>query len=466
MHAALRAGLGSLALALGLTGGAVHAETVSVTRAQAILVGRAAYLDGNAALADAVARQLVQANPQDVEALLLLSASEQALGHASAGYDYGQRAWAVARAARKPRILRYEIARQTAHAAMAGNRLSAAGRWLRRSMTVAPDPATKAQSAADLAHVVAATPLTFSGSFQVSPTDNVNHGAATGLLAIDTTVIGGISGWSVARAGYLAAGQLTATRNLGVTASGKARNSLSFGLSGVLHWLTASETRANPDLRAHDLDYYSATAGWTHEIALPGHNRPLSLTAEVEQTWYDGQPYAPTLRGKVDYALPHMGTGNLILSAVLERQWQDAPSGVVNGTNLSLAGDMPVAALGSHFGYGLGATFLRSAWSNTTYDAYDAHLSLTPDARLGPFRVSVGIGGTWSHYAEYSLGFANVTKGRTDQGFWTRATFGLPDVSVWGMVPSVSLRHEQTISNISKYHTNQTALYFGLAANF
>lgn len=462
MQAALRA-LRAAALALGvMLAGAGAAETVLLSRAQAIQIGRAAYLEGNPGLANAIARQLIQSDPRDVEALLLLSASEEALGRPASGYLFGQRAWEAARAQGRPKALRYEIARQTAHAAMSGDRLRVAGRWLRLSMDVAPAAAERRQSAADLSQVSAATPLTFSGSFQVSPTDNVNNGASTGLLVVDDTVIGGISGWSVAQPGQVASARITATRNLGVTASGKARNALTFGLTGTMHWLTHSGQNLNP----HDLDMWTASAGWVHEIALPDHDRPMSLTTELGQSWYAGRAYAPSLRVAARYPLTPTDQGGLDLSASVERQWLDAPSGTVDGASLSLDGGRPVEGLKARLGYGIGGTFLRSDWSNSTYDSFSAYLSLTPDRRIGPVETTFRVGGSWRRYQDYSLGFANVTRGRTDQGLWVEAAMSLPDVSYRGLSPMLTLRRQKTDSNISKYQTDETALYFGLAADF
>ena len=469
MHAkvtARRLGLTCAVVLALFVGDRAQAETLDLTRAEAIVVARKAFLGGEPALADAIARQLVAADPKDVEALLLLAASEEALGRADSGYYWGQKAWAAARGGRASPALRYEIARQTAHAALTGENFHAAARWLNRSVAVAPDANAAGQSQRDLAQVRARMPLTYSASLQISPTDNLNNGASTGLLVVDDTVIGGISGWSVAHAGYLATAQVGAVWSLGVTPSGKARNSFGLTMTSVLHALTKAEAQANPTLRASDLDMWSLTGSWVHEIALPGADHPLALTVEATQNWYGGAAYAPSLRGKVDYDLPQRGQTAWHLSGVIEHQWQDAPSNGVNGISLGLDGTRALRVLNADLTYGISATALRSDWSNSTYDGAEAHLSLQSLGQIGPFQPSLGIGANWRHYAEYSLGFANVTDGRTDQGIWAQVGLTLPEVHIGVLSPTISLRSTDVRSNISKYQTHSTAVYLGLSAQF
>jgi hypothetical protein len=91
---------------------------------------------------------------------------------------------------------------------------------------------------------------------------------------------------------------------------------------------------------------------------------------------------------------------------------------------------------------------------------------LDPGLDLGPVQARFGMGVSFRDYEAYSLGFANVTKGRTDRGLWLRAGLGLDDVKVGGMVPTLSLMRQMSWSNISKYETDSTTLQLGLSAEF
>jgi hypothetical protein len=313
--------------------------------------------------------------------------------------------------------------------------------------------------------------LRFSGNLQINPTDNVNTGATTGLLIVQDQVVGGLSGWSVAHAGVQTFGQFGAEYDLGITPSGRARNSIGFGLAATLHSLSRAEALANPDLDASDLDLWTANLSWTQDRFVGGPafagRGPLQFTIEAAQNWYDGKPYSPSLRAEVEVPLSR-SSPPLSLTAALERQWQDGPGGVVDGASLHLQGRAAVGlpwATGQ-LAYSFGGTVVRGGWSNASYDSLDGSLTLDPGLALGALHPHFGLGASWRDYNTYSLGFANVTKGRTDTRVWLRAGFELDGIDLAGMAPALSVMRDMTWSNISKYETATTSLYLGLAAEF
>ena len=448
------------------------AQTLTLTRDQALAMARQAYLTGEPALTFAISSKIAAEDPHDVEALLLLSASNGALGRPDAAFIFGKRAWTAAQRAGRPAALRYEVAQQTAHAAWTAGKMRRAAFWLTRALDLAPD-AAQPQALANLQRVEAQIKLSFSASLQISPTDNLNSGATTGLLVVQDQVVGSISGWSVAHAGILTFGQVGATYNLGVTRSGKARNSLGFNLSANLHSLTAAEAAANPALDGSDLDMWTARAHWTQERYLDGAvfagRGPVRMTLAATQNWYAGLPYSPGLRAEIDLPLsPQVQPTQMSLSATVERQWQDGPGGIVDGASLHLRGsrDLALPWGTGQLGFVIGGAVLRGEWSNSVYDSLDASVTLDPGVKAGPVSTRLGLGVTWRDYEVYSLGFANVTKGRTDHGLWLRAEFGLDDVKLAGLTPTLSVMRQMSWSNISKYETAATTLQMGLAADF
>lgn len=362
-------------------------------------MARQAYLSGDPVVTYAIASKISTADPGDVEALLLLSASTEALGHPRVAFAFGKRAWAEAQKAKRATGLRFDIAQQTAHAALSAGNFRGAALWLGRAVDLAPNPDVRSQRQADRRRIESLVRLSFSADLQVSPTDNLNNGATTGLLIVQDQVVGRISGWSVAHAGILTYGKIGADYALGVTGSGKARNSLGVAISATLHRLTAPAAAADPKLQGADLDLWTTSLHWTQERFLDGAafaGRPtMRLTLEASQNWFAGQPYSPTLRGEIEVPLTMtQGPDDLSLVATLERQWQDAPSGVVTGASLHLQGlsDLTLPWAKGQLGYGFGATVLRSDWSNTTSDSLDASLTLDPGLPAGPVHSRFGIG--------------------------------------------------------------------------
>ena len=460
----LGAGVVALICGLALLAGSATAEILTLTRDQAVAVARRAWLSGDAVLAYAIVSKIVAADPLDVEALLLLSASTEALGHPGAAFTLGRRAWSAAQVVGRPQALRYEIALQTAHAALTAGQKRSAAHWLGRAVEVAPTPAARSQSEGDLRQVKSRIPLSFSGSLRVSPTDNLNNGAVSGRWTVEDYYLGQLAGWSVAHGGVLTSAQVTATYNLGVTPSGRARNALGFGLSTTLHSLSASEAAANPDLDPTELDSWRAALKWTQD-RLMDDRPPLRISLEASQSWFGGVAYSPALRAEV--AVPLTQTGDLTLEAVLERQWPQTP---ITAASLHLDGHRQVTLPWGDgtLIYGLGATFLRSSAPNSTYDSLDASLILDPKLPLDKVSSHVGIGVTWRHNDDWLLGIGNIhaSRGRTDHGVWLRAGLGFEQVKLAGMTPTLTLQRQMNWSDISKYQTAATTVYLGLAADF
>ena len=466
-----------LALLFGLTliTGAAGAQVLTLTRDEAIDLARRAWLAGDVVLAWSIARPIVAKDPDDVEALMLLSASNAAMGHPGAAFALGRRAWWAAAAAGRPPALRYEIAVQTARTAMIDGKKRSAAFWLGRAVSIAPSEQTRAQSLADLGQVRSQLPSGFSASLNVSPTNNLNNGGTTGLMIIDDQVIpgGSFGGWSVAHGGVVTRAGVEASHSLGVAPSGTARNTLVFGVTTRLHPLSPDEAAANPGLDARDLDLWRVAARWTQERLISGPageaRAPLRFGLEASQRWFGGAAYAPSLRAELDVPLTRAEAAQaLTLAAVLERQWQDAPSGVVQGARLHLEGRQrlnPPWGEGQMV-YALGGTLMRSGWVNSTNDALDASLSLDPGLRLGQIGTVLGLGASWRNHDAYSLGLVNVTKGRTDQGLWLRAGLTLGEIRFAGLTPTLTLQRQMSWPNISKYQTAATTLYPGLSSDF
>jgi hypothetical protein len=465
---ALAIGVGSW----GLTPFSAAAETVSLSRDQAIAVARRAWLGGDVALAYAIASKIAAADPTDVEALLLVSACNEVLGRSEQSFQIGRQAWTAARAAGRPEGLRFEIAVQTARAAFAAERPRQAAFWLGRAVDLAPDPARQAATQRDLAQVKSQIPLTFSGSLQISPTDNLNNGATVGLLIVEDTVIGLLSGWSVAREGVVTTAQVGAEYNLGVTRSGLARSSLGIDLSGTFHQLSAAEALANPSLDGSQLDLVRGAIRLSQDRLLqfgPSGELPIQVSLEASQSWYAGEPYAPSLRAEATVQVSGPDAPmQFALQTVIERQWQDAPSHEVDGLRLYLNGqrglDLPWGE--GKLRLAIGASFLRSDFANTTYDMLDASVSLDPGVKIGKVQSQFSLGASWRHHDEFSLFFANATKGRTDRGLSQRVSFSLDDVTVLGLTPTLTVQRQMSWSNISKYETEATSVYFGFAREF
>lgn len=454
----------ALGAMFGLTSPAT-AQVLEMSRAEALDLARALYLNGDAALANAIARRLIEADPFDVEALLILSASEEAMGRPQAGVDFGKRAWEAAARAGRPAPLRYEIARQTAHAAASAERNLAAQYWLSQSVRVAPGPAQAAQSRSDLANLRDSSPLQANLTFQITPTTNLNGGSNTDLFMVDDVIIGTLEGWSEAQPGVIGVANLDVIHAL----PGQ-RDRVGLALTEVRHFLAPWAAKAYPDLDARDLDQRSAALRLEHDFVLAGTGLPARLTFSGAQSWMgswaESTPLGLSARTQIEVSLMDSADRAVMLTAIAERQWQGGISGNVDGVSFSLAGTRHIEALAATLQLGVTADVLRSAWSNTTYDAVQATVGYFPDQPLGPVKWSVSVTAAAKDFPVYSLGFANVTGGRQDFSLGVNLALEPQEMSLLGLTPYVTLGQLSSWSNVSRNDTQSLSVSLGLSRAF
>jgi hypothetical protein len=458
VRAALAAALAAVALAAADLAGAARpaaADEVQLSREQALALAARAFAAGDAALAHGIAAALAAGDPGDAEALMVLAATRPVLGDAGGGRAAGRAAWAAARG--KP-ALRYSIARHTAKAALTEGRPGLAQIWLRHALDVAPDAAARAQTGADLQRMRAITPLRWQIDVSLSPSSNVNGGAGQGRLVIDGRHdIGSLGGWSLARPGTAATLGLAADLALPPGAAGQ-------WVVGV-----AAETRAHrlaapaAGLDATDLDRTEAEVRLAREMR-PG-GRPLTLTLTAGQTWEGGARLGPHLALDARRALRLDAGRALWLSAGVERRFAATGARLADEGELRLDGAQALAS-GGVVRWGLGLIRATGRSVNATRTGVEVSAGFAPGRSLGPvdWQVSAWVGGTW--HDRWSLGFAEVTSGRTDRRAGLALDLGLAGAEVMGFQPRLTLSHERTQSNISRFEGTRTAVGLGLRSSF
>lgn len=467
MHSALTGGhwraIAACLLTLGLCG-PVQAQVVDLTRPQALNLARTVFLRGDASLANAIARRLVEVDPNDVEALLLLCATEEVLGNPEAAVIFGRRAWDAAARARRPVGLRYEIARQTGHAAMSAERVLAAQFWLRRAIAVAPNDALAEQSQSDLDIAGQFSPLKSTLSFQLIPTTNINGGSVSDVFLIDDVVIGGLSGWSEAQPGVIAVANL----DLLYALPGGNRDRFGISLTEALPKLTPAAARQNPDLDDADLQSQSAVLRYEHDLQLPIIQTSGRMTLSGSQSWTGGTGSGAGLRGKLEVSLLDSPDAAMLLSGLAERQWPAADGEVIDGYVFTLDSTQALAPLGGVLQMGIEGSFLRSDAVNNTYDAYEVSLGFAPDAPIGPVAWSALLTLGAKDYPRYQPigGGIDATNGRHDTSAGLSFTLRPQEGTIFGLTPYLALSHQANWSNISRYETQNNSVTLGLSQSF
>lgn len=455
----MRRGLGRAVLAsLLLTLGVARAEEVSLGLDQALWVARQAQLSGDHALANALARRVAEARPEDARALLLMAATETALGRPGEGRRFGRKAWG--KAGEEPG-LRHEIARHTAYAAMADGSPLMAQFWLRRAVDTAATPEERAQDIADVRQVRAGTRLKFALDLAVAPSNNLNNGAQGGLLVIDGDyVVGPLSGAAQALSGTLAVVQ--ARLSYALPARAQSQTTLGVRLYQSFNWLSDEAKDLAPEIRGSDLNQTTLEAVVDHGFRL-GSSQVFGLSVAAGNSWVGAYDIGEHLRLELAYPLLTSERRAVRLKGSVERQFQEP--GAVTAEGLTLEG-VELLPRGDRFGWSLTARDVTGPSVNDSYRSLAGEVSYAFAEPLGPVTLAARLGAGMKDYPDFLLGPFAVTEGRRDEYLAASLDLSFPDVGMLGYVPTVSLTGRDTKSNVSRYETEQYGISFGFASSF
>lgn len=446
-----------LALALVLAQGAA-AETVDLTLENARIIARQAYAVGEMGVANALARRLLEANPHDAQALLILAATEPALGNPTAGRLAGRKAWAAA----ETPLLRYEIARHTAAAALQENRPGLAQFWLRRAADVAPSANDYARTVADYRRMRAENPVSLQFDLAIMPSSNLNGGGQGGVLEIDGQIVNGFYNRSLPPLSGMRA-EAQAEVNYRLATSPRSQTTLGFSLSASLNALSAEARALNLNISGAEFNQTTAEASLSHDFLWPGGTHPLHLALAAGQNWSGGAVLGPHLRLDAATPLWRDGAGELRLAGSVERQWQ--PNSAVNSGSLALMAQRRLGS-GASLGGGIYLRQVNGTGYNQDYRDASAMLTYALAQPIGPVALSGRLTVGLRDYDVYRLGFAQLTQGRHDQRLGLSVDLTLQNLGVWGYAPVISLTGSQTQSNVNWFDSRQLGVSIGFESKF
>lgn len=454
-----------------LWGTELAAQQVDVSVADARILGRQALAAGEFALAAEIARKLIEVNPDDRDALLILAVAAPQLGDADAGWEAGARAWRLSESA----AARYEAARVTALAAANAERFTLSTIWLRIALNDTPNEAARAQTLRDAQTVVRRNPLRTLFTFSVVPSNNVNSGSDEkeddfgGDFSEDAQALAGIRNTAGVDLRYR------------LQETSESRTTIGLRLQSSRVWLdddgevntTRSVIVTDPDtgspvidpdtgepvredvptsfIQNEDFatDYRELSFG--HIQALENGNVTTSLA--IGSLDFGGERYYDFRRvglGRT-YAINDMTT--LQLSA--QRELQDyVSSGIIEvrqtwlSTGLSYQLPHRDALFGS-------VTFISndSPSNNYAYDEWSLNGSYRWAEPFGPISLSANAGLKWREYPRYGTNPFDSSSlvRREDWTFLYGVTVGLPDVSYAGFTPTFTIGGSVADSNVNRF---------------
>ena len=449
------------ALGVSLAPSVGRAETAEISLAQGHVMARQALLSGDFGFAMDLALALLDADPDDADALAILATGLIRVGDYPLARSTARHAYLQAEAG----LQSYEAARIVALAAKLDNRFTLSQLWLRRAATHAELPNLAAQTAQDYKQVAAQNPLWFRVNTSVRRSDNVNGGSDTALNVIDGVPwVGTLSAEAQALSGTVASGQISARYR--IDQSTEHLTALTGQLLTQNVFLSDAAQASAPDLTNADLSSYSLTAGIEHRQKWD--NLTTTISAEVGQVWSgDAKSYdLARLGAGLNYGL----NDNAAVSATLRHEMRFDRTGGRNDDTVTTfgAGITAIAQTGiaqGRWSAGVNHTMTESPTTNRANTASSLYASFAPNMQGKPVQLQASVGRAVTLYDDYAL--PPVFSGeRRDETSFAVIEAAFPNMTYAGFMPVISLRSVQTDSNISRFTRSETGIEIGYRSSF
>lgn len=474
MQTGIKAAIAAFAVA-GIVTHAQAQDRLEIPLDEARAIARQSLSDGHPGVALQLAQGLLQADPDDRDALILLAAAYAQLGQPADSRRIGARAW---RQSDTP-AQRYEAARLTALAASQADQLLLSQFWLRRALNDTSNEAEETQTRNDVQLVRSRSPWRTSLSFGITPSNNINGGSYK-----KTTQLGDITnlaylrqliGWGLYNP---ATGELHVGDNQlalpGIEISGGIRTQyvldsnetsatlLTAGISGQTYRLNEEAAYNKIGIHGSDFASHRMDFGITHRFVLEGQSLPSSVAFNVAQSWYAGEPWTTSYTLHGDHAWQLNPQSQLRVSgAASNLQYpKDNPNAVI----LSETIDWQYATdAGNQVGLSFSATQSRSDTDDSNYDAYTIGATYTHGAPIfAGIAAQFGIFATDRRYDETFYGPGS----RNDQTLRANARFALTEMEYYGFQPVITVDTSRTASNIGRFNAKGFGIGFDIESSF
>ncbi|SPF78060.1 surface lipoprotein assembly modifier [Pseudoprimorskyibacter insulae] len=445
--------------ALALTQGPVAAQqgtTLSgtFTADQMRAIAADAVNAGYTAQAAAITQRLLERDPNDLNALLIASRAAKEMGRAKDSQTFARRAWKLA----DEDVEKYAASLAMAQALAAQERRSLAQLWLRRAAQHAHSPQAKQRALQDFRLVKFQNPWTTTLSFNVAPTSNLNGGSSNATFKIEGLPEFTLQGTALALSGTEISGGVTTRFNFAETQT--ARWVLSAGISHRTYQLSSEAKKTAPTAKGSDFASTSLIFGLNHDRIVSDAGAEIGLSSGLAQTWYAGKPLTRSLTLGLNGTLP-LTSGNRVTGS-LDHQWQQGLNGRKDARILTSEAGFVTKIGQNTLRYALSGTRSRSDASFMDYSDVEISARLSLGKPIKSTYLSFEAARGYRHYdaTPYSAG------PREDFRTTFGATATMAGIEYYGFVPSVTLKHSVTDSNIGLYNSDETGVFMGIRSAF
>ncbi len=459
------------------------AQQTTITLDQARQIARQALLSQNPQLALEIGKTLLEADPRDPDALLIVAAAQAQLGNPI----NGRRAAARAYRNTDNRIQKFDAATIAASLAARAERLTLSQVWLRRASLHTDDPAEQQGLARAYGRVRAQNPWRFNLETALRPSSNVNNGANTGeqiVDGIDAVDLGRLSASAQALSGVIAQADL----ELGYRLRGTAQSRTELATRVRIRRVDLSDearTKANdvrqallalgvpprlippdPKNRGFGSTYADLTLRHTWRVGTaPGGT--AMLAAGVGTYWYGTREEARLARmeARRTWALSE-GRSFTLYGSLLRRD--EVGSTASDSVTVGLLGSYAQRLEnGAQWSAGLSVSDTRSDQVNIDSATWTVRTRYRFARKWGPAQASAGVSLTSTDYATYALipGLF-APGGRQDEAAYADLTLFFEEYDYLGFAPEVTLRAGQRRSNVSRFDSEELSISVGIQSKF
>lgn len=404
--------------------------------------------NGQPAAAREIALGLLQADPDDIDALLLLSRAETALGRTEPALKAGKSAWSGAQTGAD----RFVAASVMAQAHSSAANFTRAQIWLRKAAQAAPNDQLYALTARDYALLRSANPFLVKLSFSVMPSDNVNNGNSNSKLTF-AYLPGALSkiAWEVPAdsrplSGLALTSQIELSYRLSRTQ--RSQTNILFDFASQNYVLSSQSRKAAPEVTARSLEYQQTSIGVRHSWLSEGATGPFSAELSLSNSSYGGASYsrdvALTLGRIWQIADGQVYSASLTLNETayhFDRSRSD-------GATLRGAYQKNLANSDT-FGISISTSKIDSHRPDRGYSALGAQLSYD-FGKIGT-ALDLAVAGSIEERVFTASKFDPA--GRKDIKTTLQANFGLPKLALYGFAPVATISANQTNSSVPFFET-------------
>lgn len=433
----------------GASGATLNADQMRSVAAQAIVAGAPGP-------AREMAEALLERDPGDVEALLILSRAARDLGDYETAKDTAARAWTLAR--EKPRKFSAALAMAQATSS-AGNRIGAQ-LWLRRAVNHAPDARARALAIRDFRYLRKVSPLSVYLSFGIAPNSNINNGSAHSSVDIFGLPDVNLVGAAQALSGVEYSAGLSLRYRL--AQSPTRATDLTFRASRRDYTLSSDAKALAPTAKGSDFALSTVSAGISQRFMQSESRAETTVALELGKTWYGGDPYSDFTRLSLGHVMPLSRSSRLAFGLIGERTTGPrAPHADLLRLTASWSKGL---ASGGLFGLSMQVTDSQSSSSSADYREVAARISYAPAKPLiEGVHAQFGLG---LRMRDYPVTAYLPSGGRQDREISTDMTLDFRNLEYYGFTPTLTLRASRSNSNVGLFDVENLGMAMGIRSSF